>query len=130
MVPRPVAVGLWLCERVLIEQGTTNPSLIAAFTGMGVEQVPARPLPFSVLSTLTDAEGRGTISLRFSSLESGEVIYRSNRTFLVADRLTHVNVHFRVERIVVPEAGFYEASMYVDDDLMAGRRLRVHLLGE
>ena len=130
MVPIPVAVGRWLCERVLIEQGTTNPSLIAAFTGLGVEQFPARPLPFSVFSTLTDAEGQGTISLRFNSLESGEMIYRSDRGILVSDRLTTVNVHFRVERVVFPEAGFYEVSLHVDDDLVTARRLRVHLLGD
>jgi hypothetical protein len=105
MTPTPTAIGLWICERVVIEQGTRNPSVIAAFDGLGVEQFPARPLPFSVFSTLTDAVGRGTISLRVCSLQSGDLIYRNDRRFTSTGRLTAVNIHFRVETIIFPVQG-------------------------
>ena len=32
MIPRPSAVGLTICERVIVEEGTRNRSLIGAFT--------------------------------------------------------------------------------------------------
>lgn len=110
MTPAPTAIGLWICERVVIEQGTKNPNIIAAFDGLGVEQFPARPLPFSVFSTLTDAVGRGTISLRACSLQSGDVIYRNDRGFISTDRLTAVNIHFRVETIDFPLKGITRST--------------------
>ncbi len=70
MVPLPTVLGLIVCEKVIIEQGTRNVSLVTCFNGLVVERVPTPPCTFAVYSTLTDGQGRGTIALVISSLET------------------------------------------------------------
>jgi hypothetical protein len=42
MVPTPEVLGLSVCERVIIEEGTGDPSLINIFRSKSVENFPSR----------------------------------------------------------------------------------------
>jgi hypothetical protein len=59
MTPKPVFIGLLLCDRVILDQGTSSPSAIGIFTGLAVESFPSESQRFSVLKVLTDAQGVG-----------------------------------------------------------------------
>lgn len=75
MVPPPHALALTLCDRVIIEQGTKNPSLIGCFLGRSVEKFPSEPVAFSAFVPLMEGSGRGTIRLVAIRLETDEQIY-------------------------------------------------------
>lgn len=55
MTPKPVAIGLLLCDRTIIDKDTGSPSAIGIFTGLAVDRFPSEPQRFSVLAMLTDA---------------------------------------------------------------------------
>jgi hypothetical protein len=57
MASRPVAIGMTLCDYVIVEEKTKKVSLIGAFTGMRVSRFPSDPSPFSVYAALTDGLG-------------------------------------------------------------------------
>src|SRR3954465_14500366 len=59
MTPKPVVIGLLLCDRVIVDKDTSSPSAIGIFTGLAVESFPSEPQRFSVLAVLTDAQGEG-----------------------------------------------------------------------
>lgn len=130
MTPTPAAIGLWICERVIIESGTTNPSLISLFSGIAVRELPAASAPFSVFASLTDGQGRGRIGLQVEYLKNGNTIYQQEREIQMPSPLLVVNVHFRIRQIRFPGEGEYGVNLLVDDELLARRRLRVYTSGE
>jgi hypothetical protein len=66
MVPPPIALGLTLCDYVIVEEGTKKVSLIGTFTGIAVDHFPAVPQPFSVFSALIDGLGDATMNRRLA----------------------------------------------------------------
>jgi hypothetical protein len=63
MTPDPTALALILCEQVIVDQQTNNPSPINIFTGRAVDKFPSEPQRFSVFGALTDSKGTARITL-------------------------------------------------------------------
>jgi hypothetical protein len=126
MVPRPVALGLTLCESVIIEEGTKNVSLINCFTGLKVAGFPSTPRPFCVLAALMDGKGDGTIDVMLTRLDSDDVVYELRRRAHFPDRLTEVRVLFRINECSFPAPGWYDVTLLVDGEWVAQRRVRVY----
>ncbi len=59
MTAKPIAIGLLLCDRVIVDKDTYSPSAIGIFTGLAVESFPSDSQRFSVLSVLTHTQGDG-----------------------------------------------------------------------
>jgi hypothetical protein len=73
MTPKPIAIGLLLCDRVIVDKDTNSPSAIGIFTGLAFEHFPSDSQRLSVLSVLTNAQGVGRGKL---------VVYRLNEHWL------------------------------------------------
>ena len=63
---RPVAIGLLLCEQVIVEEGTHNVTPVNCFNVRELEEFPAE-ISFCVLAWLTDASGE----MRTEAIVSG-----------------------------------------------------------
>jgi hypothetical protein len=68
MDPRPTALGLTLCDRIIVDQLTGQPSLICIFTGLQADYFPSPPARFAAYAVLTGGAGGGIIT---SSVLSG-----------------------------------------------------------
>jgi hypothetical protein len=126
MVPTPVALGLALCDYVIVEERTKKVSLIGTFAGIRVNEFPATPSPFSVFAVLTDGQGHATIRLSVVQLETDEEVYAYQSQVHFADPLAEVSFHLRVHQCVFPAAGAYQFTLLVDGDWVAQRRIRVY----
>lgn len=126
MFPAPLAIGLWLCDQVIIDRTTNKPSLIGIFTGLRVESFPSDPQRFSVFAALTNAEGTGSIVLEATDDESGDQIHLQSGDIYFPDRFTVVNASFRTRGVIFPAAGQYTFSIAVDGETVALRRIRVY----
>ena len=127
MISRPVAIGLTLCDYVIVEARTGKVSLIGTFKGIAAHQFPAGPQPFCVFAVLTDAVGDATIEIVISRLDTGEAIFE-NRTWLkFPDKLTEVEFFARLRQCSFPVAGTYQVTLLVDGEWVAQRRLQVYL---
>lgn len=126
MNPPPTAVGLFVCQQVIIDKDTLNPSCIGIFTRFAVDQLPSVPRPISVFASLTDAHGNGTMQIVISELAEGHRIYGQTWPITFPDRLTVVNVRIRLTQLSFPKVGQYAFSLLVDDDIIAERTLTVH----
>jgi hypothetical protein len=126
MTPQPTALGLFLCEQVIVDHQTRNPSPINIFTGRAVDGFPSDPQRFSVFAALTDAEGSGTLELVGVRLDSGMRFYGQQHPIQFPDRGTVVNVNVRIRNLRFPAPGWYDLLLLVDGDLVAQRRLRVY----
>lgn len=125
MTPTPTTVGLWLCERVIVEASTKNISLISVFTARHVDRFPSPPVPFSVFCALTDSAGTGTMTLQVTD-DAGDEIFQKRVRILIGDRLHVANWHYRVRTLSFPKSGAYQFMLSVDGDPIASRMLYVY----
>ena len=126
MNPRPIMVGMSLCDHVIVEERTKKVSLIGAFTGLGVAEFPAHVPPFSVFAVLTDGVGTATMELLVTHMDTNEEVYSHHATLTFPDKVADVLYHLRLRRFVFPASGTYQFTLLLDGDWMAQRRLRVY----
>src|SRR5207302_8541885 len=126
MIARPVALGLTLCDYVIVEERTKKASLIGTFTQISATQFPVVAQPFSVFAVLTDGFGdAAVVELVVMRLDTGEDIYRYRSQLRFPDKLAEVSVLFRLRQCSFPAAGIYQFTLVVDGERVAQRRLHV-----
>ena len=125
MTPQPVALGLNLCEKVIVEKGTNNVTLVSNFTKLIVEEFPSPPQRFAVYAALTDGLGDATINLVVTHLDTDEVINTYRASVHFPDRLFEVRVLFRLSECSFPAPGRYQFSLLIDGEWIAHRQLEV-----
>ena len=128
MDPRPSALGLTLCDRIIVDHFTGQPSLFSIFTGLQVDEFPTQPTRFSACVMLTGGVGGGIMELRAIQLATGDQIYARRGRVNFPDRSDIVSVFLRMQSIAFPAPGFYLFQLLIDDELIEGaqRRIRVY----
>ena len=129
MVPCPVALGLMVCEKIIVEEGTRNVTLVGCFARLRVDQFPTGPQRFAVYAVLRDGHGRATISLVATRLDTGEETYNVQGVVHFPDRLTDVHALFRVNHCSFPAPGQYALALLIDGELVAQRQIEVMAQG-
>jgi hypothetical protein len=127
MAQPPVALGLTLCDYVIVEDGTNKVSTIGILTKWVTKIVPFTPPTFFAHAALTDALGEVTPELSITRLETDEEIYNRQRRVAFADKLRELQVIFRVADLKLPAAGVYQFALLADGQWVAHRRARVLL---
>jgi hypothetical protein len=61
MNPLPTVLGLTLCEKAIVEEGTKNLTLVSTFTKLVVDGFPSLPQLFVLYAALT--EGSAMVQL-------------------------------------------------------------------
>lgn len=130
MNPTPVALGLFLCDRVIFDRETHCPTPVNIFTGLAVDQFPSDPQRFSVFAALSGAHGRGTMELRVVHLETDDEVFAQRYPIEFPDRLGVVNVSIRIRRLGFPAAGVYEFVIWIDGEPITRRKLRIYQTAE
>jgi hypothetical protein len=120
-----MVLGLTVCEKVIVEQGTGNVTLVSAFTKFVVNEFPTPPQKFAVYTALTAGLGDGTIELVVTNLETNEEIHAVQLPVHFADRLTELRVLFRIASCSFPAAGDYQLTLLIDGEWLAQRRIQV-----
>jgi hypothetical protein len=126
MVPKPIALGLTLCDRVIVEEGTRHASLVGTFNHIRAPAFPHVSTPFSVYATLTGSDGDATVQLTVTSLETEEQVYAFRGSVHFPDRFSEIRVTLHVKRMQFREPGVYLFTLLVDGEWIAHRRLKVY----
>lgn len=128
MIPPPVALGLTLCDYVIVEEGTAKASLIGTFADLGVGEAPSRPRTFWAVATLTDGSGTGTIHLVITKLDTDEEVYTSDAVAVeFPGKLAEVRLAFQLEDWSFPDLGWYQFTLLVDGEYVTQRCLELYL---
>lgn len=125
MIPPPLALGLTLCDYVLIEEGTRRASLIGTRTRLIADYFPYVAPPFFAFAALSDGLGEATMRLEIKRPDTDEKVYAEERRVRFSDRLRELQVVFYLEDVLFPAPGSYECALLVDNEWVAQRRLRV-----
>ena len=125
MVPPPIALGLLLCEKVIVEEGTKNVTLVNTFTKLRVDGFPSLPQHFAVYAALTAGLGQATMVLAVTHLDTDQEVYSYQNTVSFPDRLAEVRVLIRVNGCSFPAPGKYQLMLLIDGKWVAHRHLQV-----
>src|SRR5262245_61603240 len=124
MSQRPVAVGLLLCEQVIVEENTRNLTPVNVFSQRVAEQFPSE-IPFVVFAILTDGLGEMPIDVAISRLDTLEEIYRTGTSFRFSHPLQNVRCMMRIYDCGFPVPGPYQATLFADEEMVAQRRFMI-----
>ncbi len=117
MIHRPVAIGLTVCEQVIVEEKTHNITLVNCFLRLHLREFPASPQRLAIHAILTDGSGTGTIRLVVSRLDNLENIYAHDMVATFATPLQEVRVLVRPSSLLsFPEqAAMKSVSSWMDN---------------
>jgi hypothetical protein len=127
MKQRPVAIGLLLCEQVIVEERTRNITPVNCFTQRAAERFPSDPFPFVVFAIMTDGLGEMPMAIVIYRLDTLEEVYRAEQSIHFTGPLQSVRCKLAVRDCSFPEAGHYEAVLFVDGEPIAQRKFAVFL---
>lgn len=130
MASPPVALGLTLCDYVIIEEKTKKASLVGCFSSLKAAQFPALAQPFSAWAVLVDGLGDVTMNLIVTRLDTEEEIQVLENRVHFPDRLTEVRYHVRFRQFIFPAPAIYQFTLLADKEWVAQYRIRVYAAEE
>ena len=125
MSQRPAAIGLLVCEQVIIEEGTQNVTPVNSFRRRIVQQFPTEPLNFVVFAILNDGVGEIRLELAISRLDTDEEVYQRSMTVRFGNQLQEGRCLFRISDYSFPVPGTYEVALFADNEMIAQRKIRI-----
>jgi hypothetical protein len=119
MIRRPIAVGLLLCQEVIVEERTRNVTLVNSFGRLGLKTFPSPPQQFTVQAVLADGLGEVRFELVISSLDNLEPIYTRSWRTTFTDPLREVRHLIRVGSCSFPAPGRYQVGLLAENEPVA-----------
>lgn len=126
MIERPHALGMLLCDQVIIEAGSKKPSLIGIFTSIRCDRFPSIPKPMSVFASLTNGIGRVELTLLVSSLKTGKEIAGYTGSILFDDPLKVANYSFHLRSLTFDEPGVCLFELSSGGESICHRRVQIY----
>ena len=127
MKRRPSAIGLMLCEQVIVEENTKNVTLVNCFSFRAVHQLPSVPVPFVLFSVLTGGAGEIPLEVVIARLDTFDEVYQRSEFFRFADPLREVRLTWRIRHCSFPVAGEYLATLLADGEPIGQRKFKILL---
>jgi hypothetical protein len=125
MNPPVIALGLTVCEKIIVEERTRNTTFVSTFTRLVVDEFPTPPQRFALAAALTGGQGQGTLDLVITRLDTDEETYALQRRLVFPGRLAEVRVIFHIRDCSFPAPGQYDAVLLVDGEWIARRKFSV-----
>jgi hypothetical protein len=121
----PVARGLIACDRVQVDLGSGNLTLVNCFDSLTSPVFPCLARLFSLVAFLCDGEGDLRMRVEIEFLDEGRVIYSREHDLRIPDRLRQVRYRYVVTGCDFPSPGSYAAYLYANRELVADTRFRL-----
>ncbi len=121
----PVAIGLFLCEKVIVEEGTHNITLVNTFNKRVVDEIPWTPTDFILYALLTDGLGEGDLNVAIYRLDDMEEIHEQSTKFRFKNPLHELRCWVTIRNCTFPEEGHYQAALFFAGQQIAQRRFLI-----
>ncbi|HZZ77607.1 MAG TPA: hypothetical protein VFE62_03755 [Gemmataceae bacterium] len=122
---RPVAVGLLLCDLVIVDEKTRNLTPVNCFSARKLDHFPGVS-DFYLVAWLADGLGEMPVEIVIRRLDTLDEVYRIERQLRFEDPLKDMRFIARIRDCEIPVAGYYEVSLIVDGESIAHRKIFWH----
>lgn len=122
---RPTALGLTLCDQVILDTYTGKRTLVGMFDELFCDGVPFIPPPLWVYAALTDGQGRIALDLVVSDMETEEelVVVQHEMEFTSPLSITHLRMNF--PDLQFPRSGYFLFQLSAEGFPVCHRRLHI-----
>jgi hypothetical protein len=121
----PVAIGLLVCEQVIVEEDTKNVTPVNCFTRRAVSAFPTDPTNLVVVAFLTDCSGTMSLEVKIESLDNWDVVSRYGQEAKFEDPLREYRCIVRVRNVRFPAPGQYQVTLFADGEPIAQRKVSI-----
>lgn len=125
----PIPRGMFLCEKLIVEERTRNVTLVNLLTQWVVDEVPTAPQQFVVFALLANGRGTMPVELRVTRLKDGEHVFSQVQPITFENPLAETRFASRMSRFRFAEAGLYEFSLEIGTEQVSQTRVEVRVRG-
>jgi hypothetical protein len=125
MLQRPTALGLILCQEVIIEENTRRATLVNTMSWLRCPTFPSPPQRLVAYALLTDGLGDAELALTVSRLDTLEEVDEQRWQWRFTDPLRHYRITARYSNLSFPVPGRYAFDLSADSELVTQTVLRV-----
>jgi hypothetical protein len=122
----PRALGLVLCQAVVVDPSAAQMSLAGVFHSLRFSAWPGVCPSFTVYAALHGGEGEGTMQVRVTEMETERDVYRYQRWGAFTRGHPPIHLEVRIRNCVFPGPGRYVVSLRFDEYDLASRILIVN----
>lgn len=119
MIQRPSAVGLILCEQVIIEEKSRNVTVVNSMSRLVCRAFPSLPQRLVVGALLRDGLGQGRMTLIVSRSDTPEDFYERSWSVNFLDPLRDIRLIVRLHDPTFPVPGRHQFSLLADGESIA-----------
>ena len=120
----PVAIGLVLCEQVIVDVASRNVTPVNCFRKFGLNEIPGTA-SFSIVAWLADGLGEMPVQIIVRGMNSKDEVFRMERLMRFDDPLKDMRFTARIRDCPIPAAGYYEVVLSADGEFVAHRKFQV-----
>ncbi len=123
----PYPLAMVICDAVYQDQATGKFFLLGLFSTIGATEFPCTHPTMVVFVSLTD--GLGDVSLRLELVhvkDEDKPVCQFDQAVTTDDPRTVIECIFRIDGVVIPEAGEYRLKLFANDEFLIERRIIVH----
>jgi hypothetical protein len=122
--PPPVLLSAIICDRVIIDKRTNQPSIIGAFETVNAFKYPARHSRLAFFCQLTNGHGKVFITIRLVDVQDEEKsLFEQKIEHEFTDVRRVDNLTFNIEGIPFPHPGEYRFQIFAGTTLLSERRI-------
>ena len=121
----PVAIGLLLCEQVVIAEKTRNATLVNCFGARRLAHFPG-VADFHLIAWLADGLGEMIAEIVVQETDSFDEIFRKEYRLRFDDPLKDMRFTAHIRDCPVPSPGYYVISLLLQGELVAHRKILFH----
>ena len=129
MIQLPVAIGLTVCEQVIVEEKTRNITLVNCLARLRVREIPSEPHRLVFYARLTDGIGDGKICLEILRPDNLDEFLSQEISAKFADPLQEFRAVFRGS-LSFPVEGRYQVNLLANGVSIVRRTLHVSVKEE
>ena len=126
----PIARGLFLCEKVIVEEGTHFVSLVNCFARKKFASFPSAPMDFVMFAILLNGRGSVRLDTVVENTETLVEIDRQSVVFKFPHPLSQLRFSKRYYAVSFPEPGDYEFQLLADGEIVVSTILRLRIQEE
>jgi hypothetical protein len=123
-IPPPVLLSVIICERVIIDRISNQPSIIGAFETISAPAYPARHARLAFFCQLTNGRGKTKVSVKLIDVEEKDKpLFQGSVDQEFSDIRQVANLTFDIGGIVFPHPGEYRFQIYAGTEFLGERRI-------
>lgn len=124
--PLPIVKAFLVCDQIIHDAQTGKRSLVGVFHELRAERFPAVHPMLWIYANFTEARGKYKIEIQLVDVERNQVLGRGQPPEIdIPGPLQTTEISAQLRNVALPGPGTYEFHLFVNDDLLATKAVRV-----